>query len=67
MTLVGSCVTHAAESRYAPIKGEALAVADALDKVFFFVLGCSDLTITVDRKSLLKVFGVRSLEDISNG
>ena len=25
-------ITHAAKSRYAPIEGEALAVADALDK-----------------------------------
>ena len=30
--LVGSRFTHPAESRYAPIEGEALAVADALDK-----------------------------------
>ena len=30
-TLVGSPFTHAAESRYAPVEGEALAVADALD------------------------------------
>lgn len=32
ITLVGSRFTHPAESRYAPIEGEALAVADALDK-----------------------------------
>ena len=32
ITLVGSRFTHAAESRYAPIEGESLAVADALDK-----------------------------------
>ena len=40
ITLVGSRFTHAAESRYTPIKGEALAVADALDKARHFVLGC---------------------------
>ena len=39
-TLVGSRFTHPAESRYAPIEGEALAVADALDKARHFVLGC---------------------------
>ena len=49
VTLVGSRFTHAAESRYAPVEGEALAVADALDKARFFVLGCSDLIIAVDQ------------------
>ena len=38
VSLVGSRFTHAAESRYAPVEGEALAVADALDKARFFVL-----------------------------
>ena len=66
VTLVGSRFTHPAESRYAPIEGEALAVADALDKARHFVLGCSDLTIAVDHKPLLKLFGDRSLEDIPN-
>ena len=37
ITLVGSRFTHPAESRYAPVEGEALAVADALDKARFFV------------------------------
>ena len=66
ITLVGSRFTHAAELRYAPVEGEALAVADALDKARFFVLGCSNLIIAVDHKPLLKVFGDRSLEDITN-
>ena len=66
VTLVGSRFTHAAESRYAPIEGEALAVADALDKARYFVLGCKHLIIAVDHKPLLKIFGDRSLEDIPN-
>ncbi|MEW8309573.1 MAG: DDE-type integrase/transposase/recombinase [Candidatus Thiodiazotropha endolucinida] len=66
VTLVGSRFTHAAESRYAPVEGEALAVADALDKARYFVLGCSNLTVAVDHKPLLKLFGDRSLENISN-
>jgi hypothetical protein len=66
VTLVGSRFTHSAESRYAPIEGEALAVVDALEKARYFVLGCHDLTIAVDHKPLLKVFGDRSFEDISN-
>lgn len=45
---------------------EALAVADALDKARFFVLGCSDLIIAVDHKPLHKVPGDPSLEEISN-
>ena len=53
MTLVGSRFTHAAESRYAPVEGEALAVADALGKVRYFVLGCRDLIVAVDHKPLL--------------
>ena len=67
ITLVGSHFTHTAESRYAPVEGVALAGADALDKVRFFVLGCSDLIIAVDHKPLLKIYGDRSLEENSNG
>ena len=66
ITLVGSRFTHPAESRYAPIEGEALAVADALDKARHFVLGCANLIIAVDHKPLLKIFGDRSLDQISN-
>ena len=66
ITLVGSRFTHVSESRYAPIEGEALAVANALDKARFFVLGCTNLIVAVDHKPLLKILGDRSLEDISN-
>ena len=66
IALVGSRFTHAAESRYAPIEGEALAVADALERARFFVLGCSDLIVVVDHKPLLRVFTDRSLEAIAN-
>ena len=48
-TLVGSRFLHAAEAHYAPIEGEALAVADALDKAQFFVLGCDNFIIAVDQ------------------
>ncbi|CAL4058666.1 unnamed protein product, partial [Meganyctiphanes norvegica] len=66
ITLVGSRFTRAAESRYAPIEGEALAVVHALSKAKHFVIGCSDLLIVVDHKPLLKVFGDRCLNDIPN-
>jgi len=65
-TLVGGRFTHPAESRYAPVEGEALAVAYALDNARYFVLGCQQLTIAVDHKPLLKIFRDRSLEDIPN-
>ena len=64
--LIGSRFTHSAESRYAPIEGEALAVIEALDKTRYFVLGCKDLIIAVDHKPLLKIFKDRSLEEIPN-
>ena len=50
----------------APIEGEALAAVDALDKARHFVLGCKNLTIAVDHQPLLKIFGDRSLNNISN-
>ena len=66
VVLVGSRFTHAAESRYAPIEGEALTVAYALDKASHFVLGCENLIVAVDHKPLLGLFGNRSLENIPN-
>ena len=66
IVLMGSRFTHGAESRYAPIEGEALAVVDALDKSRYFTLGCSDLIVAVDYKPLLKVMGDRALDDIAN-
>ena len=66
VVLVGSRFTHPAESRYAPVEGEALAVADALDKARHFVLGCQDLVVAVDHKPLLGLFTNRSLENIPN-
>ena len=63
---MGSRFTHGAESRYAPIEGEALTVVDALNKKRHFTLGCPDLTVVVDHKPLLKVLGDRALDDIPN-
>ncbi|RUS69743.1 hypothetical protein EGW08_022491 [Elysia chlorotica] len=66
ITLVGSRFTTGAESRYAPIEGEALAVVDILDKARYFTLGCSDLIVAVDHKTLLNTFGDRCLDDLPN-
>jgi hypothetical protein len=66
VTQVGSRFTHAVESRYAPVEGEALAVADALNKARYFVLRCKDLIVTVDHKPLFKIFDDCCLENIHN-
>ena len=66
IVLVGSRFPHPAESRYHPIEGEALAVADAMDKARHFILGCKNLIIAVDHKPLLGLFTNRSLNDIPN-
>ena len=58
--------THNAEENYAPVEGDALAVAWALDKARPFVLGCNDLIVATDHKPLLKVLGDRKMEDIKN-
>lgn len=47
------------------VKGEALAVADAMENARQFVLRCKDRVIVVDHKHL-KVFGDRSLKKIPN-
>ena len=66
VVLVGSRFTSTAESRYAPVEGEALAVVYALEKARYFVLGCENLTVAVDHKPLIKIFGDRSIEQLPN-
>ena len=64
--MVGSRFTSSAESRYSPVEGEALAIADALDKARHYVQGCPNLIIATDHDPLLKLFGDRSLDGIPN-
>ena len=66
VSMVGSRFTQHSESNYAPVEGEALAVAYALEKAKFFVLGCDDLTVAVDHKPLLGIFSDRSLDMANN-
>lgn len=66
ITLAGSRFLRPAEQRYAPIEGEALAVAWALEDSKFFTLGCSKLLITTDHKPLVKILGNQSLDAITN-
>ena len=66
ITLAGSRFLSSAEQRYAPIEGEALAVAWSLEQTKFFTLGCHHLIIATDHKPLTKLFGDRTLDEIPN-
>ena len=66
LCLVGSRFTTPAESRYAPIEGEALAVVYALQQTRYYILGCPNLIVTTDHKPLVNVLNERSLNEISN-
>ena len=64
--LTSSRFTSDFESRYAPVKGEALALVYGLESCRMFILECSDLLLTVDHLPLLKIFSDQALENIKN-
>ncbi|KAK3719595.1 hypothetical protein QZH41_015737, partial [Actinostola sp. cb2023] len=66
ITLAGSRFLASAEQRYAAIEGEALAVAWGLEQTRYFTQGCDDLVIVTDHKPLVKIFGDRTLDEITN-
>ena len=66
ISMAGSRFLTPAEQRYAPIEGEAFAAAWGLEHTRFFTLGCDDLTVITDHKPLVKIFGDRTLDEISN-
>ena len=66
ITLAGSRFLSSAEQRYAAIEGEALAVAWGLEQTRYFTHGCDDLTVVTDHKPLVKLFGDRTLDEITN-
>ena len=66
VTLANSRFLKDAEVKYAPIEGEALAIAWSLEDTKFFTLGCDDLIITTDHIHIVKIFGDHSLDEISN-
>ena len=66
ITLAGSRFLKTAETRYAPVEGEALAIVWALEDAKYFTLGCDSLVITTDHKPLVRIFGDRALDEISN-
>lgn len=66
ITLAGSRFLSQTETNYAPVEGEALAVAWALEQTKFFTMGCNNLLVIVDHKPLVKIFGDRRLDEIDN-
>ena len=66
LVLAGSRFTSGAESRYAPVEGEALGVEWGLESTKHYTLSNSKLLIATDHKPLLKILGDRKLEDIPN-
>ena len=55
-----------AECRYAPIEGEAAAIAWALEKCRIFVMGFPNLIVVTDHEPLKGLFGYRDLSKIPN-
>ena len=66
ITLAGSRFLSSAEQRYAAIEGEALAVAWGLEQTRYFTQGCDNLVVVTDHKPLIKIFGDRTLDEITN-
>ena len=66
ITLAGSRFLSSAEQRYAAIEGEALAVAWGLEQTRYFTQGCDNLVVITDHKPLVKIFGDRTLDEITN-
>ena len=66
IVLAGSRFLSSAEQRYAPVEGEALAVAWGLEQSKYFTQGCEDLIVVTDHKPLVKILGDRTLDEITN-
>ena len=66
IVFAGSKKCSSAESRYAPIKGEALGIVWSLEKARMFTLGCPNLLVTVDHQPLISILGDKNLADIPN-
>ena len=66
ITLAGSRDLKPAETRYAPVEGESLAIFWSLDQTKYFTLGCKNLIVATDHKPLSKLYGDRNLDEIHN-
>ena len=54
------------ETRYAPVEGEALAIAWSLEQTRHFTQGCDELLVVTDHKPLVQLFSDRTLDEITN-
>ena len=66
VVLTGSRFLSGTESRYAAVEGEALAIVYGLEQTRYFTQGCDNLLVVTDHKPLVKVFGDRTLDEITN-
>lgn len=66
ITLAGSRFLKPAETRYAPIEGEALAIAWSLEQTKYFTQGCNNLIVITDHKPLVGLFEKTTLDEITN-
>ena len=66
LVFAGSRFCTEAESRYAPIEGEASAIAWSLNKCRMYVMGCPNLIVVTDHAPLLGIFSNRDLSKINN-
>ena len=64
--MAGSRFLRPSELRYAPVEGEALAIAWSLEHTKYFTQGCDDLVIVTDHKPLVNFFSDRTLDQITN-
>ena len=55
-----------AETKYAPVEGEALAIARSLEQTKYFTQGCIKLTVITDHKPLVGLFEKTTLDEITN-
>ena len=66
LVLCGSRHLQDAEQRYAPVEGEALAIAWCFRKARNLLLGCPHFMVITDHKPLISIFSDKCLSSISN-
>ena len=64
--LCGGHFCNKAEQNYAPIEGEATAIARGLEDTKYYTMGCKQLYVATDHKPLVAVLGDQSLADVQN-
>ena len=66
IVFAGSRFCTDAERRYAPIEGEAAAIAWSLEKCRLFIIGCPNVIVVTDHQPLTRIFGDRDLGKVNN-